>query len=79
MIVSIPFFCPFSYYDDFVYEIVNYLFLDVDVTRSPSYGVYISQLNHFARVCSYANDLINRNLFLAAYLLKQGYGYHEFR
>ena len=79
MIVSIPVLCPFSYYDDFVYGIVNYPFHDVDVTRSPSYGGYISQLNHFARVYSYANDLIDRNLFLAANLLKQGYGYHKFR
>ena len=35
-------------------EIVNFPFLDGDVPRSPSYGVYISQLNNifFARVCS---------------------------
>ena len=30
--------------DDFNFEIVNFLFLDGDVPRSPSYGVYISQL-----------------------------------
>ena len=28
--------------DDFNFEIVNFLFLDGDVPRSPSYGVYIS-------------------------------------
>ena len=33
-------------------EIVNFPFLDGDVPRSPSYGVYISQLIRFARVCS---------------------------
>ena len=38
--------------DDFNFEIVNFPFLDGDVPRSPSYGVYISQLIHFARVCS---------------------------
>ena len=38
--------------DDFNYEIVNFPFLDGDDPRSPSYGVYISQLIRFARVCS---------------------------
>ena len=34
--------------DDFDFEIVNFSFLDGDVPRSPSYGVYISQLIRFA-------------------------------
>ena len=38
--------------DDFNFEIVNFPFLDSDVPCSPSYGVYISQLIRFARVCS---------------------------
>ena len=29
---------------DFDFDIVNFLFLDGDVPRRPSYGVYISQL-----------------------------------
>ena len=37
--------------DDFNFEIVNFPFLDGDVPRSPSNGVYISQLIRFARVC----------------------------
>ena len=49
-------------------------FLDGDVPRSPSYGVYISQLIHFARVCSNVDDFNNRNL--TAWLLKQGYIHH---
>ena len=36
--------------DDFDFEIVNFPFLDGEVPRSPSYYVYISQLNRFARV-----------------------------
>ena len=32
--------------DDFDFDIVNFLFLDGDVPRRPSYGVYISQLNY---------------------------------
>ena len=34
--------------DDFDFEIVNFPFLDGDVPRSTSYGVYISQLIRFA-------------------------------
>ena len=37
--------------DDFDFDIVNFPFLDGDVPRRPSYGVYISQLIRFARVC----------------------------
>ena len=48
--------------DDFNCEIVNVPFLDGDVPRSPFYGVYISQLVRFARVCSNVEDFKNRNL-----------------
>ena len=65
--------------DDFNFEIVNFPFLDGDVPRSPSYGVYISQLIRFARVCSNVDDFNNRNLFFTAKLLKQGYRYHKIR
>ena len=62
--------------DDFNFKIVNLLFLDGDVPRSPSYGVYIFQLIRLAGVCSNVDDFNNRNLFLTAKLLKQGYRYH---
>ena len=39
--------------DDFDFETVNFPFLYGDVPRSTSYGVYISQLIHFARASSY--------------------------
>ena len=42
--------------DDFDFDIVNFPFLDGDVPRSTSYGVYISQLNRFARVSSHVDD-----------------------
>ena len=44
--------------DDFDFDIVNFPFLDGDVPRRPSYGVYISQLIRFARVCSHLMTLI---------------------
>ena len=54
--------------DDFNFEIVNFPFLDGDIPRSPSYGVYISQLIRCARVSSNVCDFNNRNLFLIAKL-----------
>ena len=59
--------------------IVNFPFLDGDVPRSLSYGVYISQLIRFDRVSSIVDDFNRRNLFLTAKLLKQGYRYHKIR
>ena len=46
--------------DDCNFEIVNFPFLDGEVPRSPSYGVYISQLIYFARVCSNVDNSKNR-------------------
>ena len=48
--------------DDFDFDIVNFTFLDGDVPRSTSYGVYISHLIRFARVSSHADDFNTRNL-----------------
>ena len=39
---------PFTY----TISIVNYLFVDGDVPMSPFFGIYISQLVRFARVCN---------------------------
>ena len=46
---------------DFHFEIVSFPFLDGDVPRSTSYGVYISQLIRFARASSYVADFNTRN------------------
>ena len=47
--------------DDFDFDIVNFPFLDGDVHRFTSYGVYISQLIRFARVSSHAAYFNARN------------------
>ena len=65
--------------DDFDFDIVNFPFLDGDVPRSTSYGVYISQLIRFARESSNVSDFSCRNKALTAKLLKQGYRYHKLR
>ena len=59
--------------DDFDFDIVNFPFLDSNVPRHPSYGVYISQLIIFDRVCSHVDDFNTRNKSLTAKLLKQVY------
>ena len=53
--------------------------MDGDVPRRPSYGVYISQLIRFARVCSHVEYFNARNKCLTAKLLKQGCRYHKLR
>ena len=58
---------------------MNFPFLDGDVPRSTSYGVYISQLIRFARVSSHVDDFNIRNKVLTAKLLRQEYRYHKIR
>ena len=53
--------------------------MDGDVPRRASYGVYISQLIRFARVCNHVTDFNARNKCLTAKLLQQGYRYHKLR
>ena len=54
--------------EDFDLDIVNFPFLDGDIPRAPSYGVYISQIR-FARVSSQVADFNTRNKILTAKLL----------
>ena len=65
--------------DDFNFDIVNYPQLDGDVPRATSYGVYVSQLIRFARVCSDVEDFNDRNLVITNKLLQQGFRYHKLR
>ena len=65
--------------DDFDFDIVNFPFLDGDVPRRNSYGVYISQLIRFGRASSNLNDFNYRNKALTAKLLRQGYRYFKLR
>ena len=60
------------------FDIVNFPLLDGDVPRRASYGVYISQLIRFARVCNHGG-LNVQNICLTDKLLQQGYRYHKLR
>ena len=52
--------------------------MDGDVPRRASYGVYISQLIRFARVCDHVADFNARNKCSTAKLLQQGIGIINF-
>ena len=59
--------------DDFDFDRVNFPFLDGDVPRSTSYGVYISQLFRFSRASSNLSDFNCRNKALTAKRRRRGY------
>ena len=65
--------------DDFDFDIVNFPFLDGDVPRRTSYGIYISHLIRFARASSNLHDFNYRNKALTAKLLRQSYRYFKLR
>ena len=65
--------------DDFYFDIVNFPFLDGDVPRRTSYGVYISQRIRFARASSNLSDFNYRNKALTSKVLRQGYRYFKLR
>ena len=63
--------------DDFGFNIVNFPWLDGDVPRLPSYGIYISQLIRYARACTDILDFHSRNLQITKKLLGQGFRFHK--
>ena len=65
--------------DDFNFKIINYPSLDGDVPASPSYGVFISQLIRFARICTEVNEFCSRSRLMSEKLLKQGFKYQRLR
>ena len=65
--------------DDFDFEIVSFRFLDGDVPRCTSYGVYISPLIRFARASSRVADFNTHNKLFTQKLLKQGSRYYKLR
>ena len=63
----------------FDFYVVYLPFLDGEVSRRPSYGVYASHLIRFARTSLHVSDLKRRYKFLTAKLIRQGYLYHTSR
>ena len=63
--------------DNLNFEMVNFPFLDGDVSCSTPYGVHISQLIHSARASSHVAGFNTRNKLLTQKVLKHGYRYHK--
>ena len=47
--------------DDFNFLIVNFPFICSNIPAAPAYGVYISQLVRYFRVCGSYQDCLDRN------------------
>ena len=59
--------------DDFNFHITNFPFLSSNISSSPAYGVFISQLIRYARACSSYECFILRAMRPSNKLLGQGY------
>ena len=59
--------------DDFNFPIVKSPFLSSNIPSAPAFGVYVSQLIHYARACSNYQDFMEHGKVLTTKLLIQGY------
>ena len=59
--------------DDFTFRIVNFPHMDSNIPTNPAYGVYISQLVRYARICTSKVDFMNRLRGLSLRLRQQGF------
>ena len=59
--------------DDFNFHITNFPFLSSNISSSPAYGIFISQLMRYARACSSYECFGLRAARLSSKLLGQGY------
>ena len=60
--------------DDFSFRIVNFPHIDSNIPANPAYGVYISQLVRYVRICTSKLDFIRRLRRLSSrQLLHQGF------
>jgi hypothetical protein len=59
--------------DDFNFSIVDFPYLCSNIPASPTYGVYISQLIRYARVCSAYYQFLVRGSILTKKLMSQGF------
>ena len=59
--------------EDFNFKIVNFPYLDSNIPKNPAYGIYISQLVRYARICGDKREFKARNKRLSIKLEKQGF------
>jgi len=65
-----------SVYDkrgDFDFRIVNFPTMDSNIPAIPAYGVYISQLVRYARICTAKADFVHRFRSLSSRLKQEGF------
>ena len=59
--------------ENFTFRIVNFPHMDINIPANPAYGVYISQLVRYARICTSKVDFMNRLRGLSLRLRQQGF------
>ena len=59
--------------DDFTFRIVNFPHMDSNIPANSAYGVYISQLVRYARICTSKVDFMNRLRGHSLRLRQQGF------
>ena len=60
-------------HDNFDFPVVKFPYLSSNIPESPAYGVFVSQLIRYARVCLKYEDFLFRRSILVSKLLKKGY------
>ena len=63
--------------EDFNFDIVNFPHLDSNIPNTPAYGVFISQLIRYSRICSDFSSFQAKSWQLCSRLIKQGYKYFK--
>ena len=59
--------------DDFDFRIVNFPHMDSNIPANPAYGIYISQLVRYARICTSKADFLRRLRQVSSRLHRQGF------
>ena len=64
--------------DNFNFDMVNYPYnMCSNIPTKPTYGVYISQLIRFSRICDKFDSFVKRHRLLTHRLIKQGFWYSK--
>ena len=59
--------------DEFDFRVVNFPHMDSNIPANPAYGIYISQLVRYARICTSKTDFLHRLRQVSSRLHRQGF------
>ena len=59
--------------DDFKFEIISYPDLSGNIPAQPAYGVFISQIIRYSRICNFQQDIVDKGQTLMKKLIKKDY------